>query len=45
MKTKVFADGFEGHVQRSLERSARRELGERLEAERIRIFETVRAKQ
>jgi predicted transcriptional regulator len=63
MKTKVFADGFEGHVQRSLERSARRVRGERLEAERIftfadplhmmqcltaeriRLFQTVRAKR
>jgi predicted transcriptional regulator len=35
MKTKVFHDGFEGHVQRSLERTTRREKGERLEAEKI----------
>ena len=39
MKTKVFFDGFEGHVQRSLDRARRREKGERLEAERIITFE------
>jgi predicted transcriptional regulator len=39
MKTKVFFDGFEGHVRRSLERVRRREKGERLEAERIITFE------
>jgi predicted transcriptional regulator len=39
MKTKVLFDGFEGHVQRSLERSRRRKNGERLEAERIITFE------
>jgi predicted transcriptional regulator len=38
MKTKIFADGFEGHVSRSLARAARRENGERLEAERIITF-------
>jgi predicted transcriptional regulator len=38
MKTKVFADGFEGHVKRSLDRVAKRERGERLEAERIITF-------
>ena len=38
MKTKVFHDGFEGHVRRSLERAAKRESGERLEAERIITF-------
>jgi predicted transcriptional regulator len=38
MKTKVFADGFEGHVRRSLERARRREDGERLEPERIITF-------
>jgi predicted transcriptional regulator len=38
MKTKIFADGFEGHVRRSLARAARREKGERLEAERIITF-------
>ena len=63
MKTKIFADGFEGHVRRSLDRAARRERGERPEAERIitfadplhmvqcltaervRIFQVVRAKR
>jgi predicted transcriptional regulator len=39
MKTKVFFDGFDGHVRRSLERARRREKGERLEAERIITFE------
>jgi predicted transcriptional regulator len=38
MKTQVFADGFEGHVKRSLERARRRENGERLEPERIITF-------
>jgi len=38
MKTKIFADGFEGHVKRSLDRAARRERGERLESERIITF-------
>jgi len=38
MKTKVFADGFEGHVKRSLERARRRENGGRLEPERIITF-------
>jgi predicted transcriptional regulator len=38
MKTKVFADGLEGHKRRSLERAERRELGERLEPERIITF-------
>jgi predicted transcriptional regulator len=38
MKTKVFADGFEGHKRRSLERAERRERGERLEPERIITF-------
>ena len=38
MKTKVFADGFEGHVERSLERAQRRENGERLEPERLITF-------
>ena len=38
MKTKVFQDGFEGHVQRSLERAAKREHGEPLEAEKIITF-------
>ena len=38
MKTKVFQDGFEGHVRRSLKRAAKREKGERLEAEKIITF-------
>ena len=38
MKTMIFADGFEGHVKRSLDRAARRERGERLESERIITF-------
>lgn len=38
MKTKVFHDGLDGHVQRSLERAAQREAGERLDAERIITF-------
>jgi predicted transcriptional regulator len=38
MKTKVFQDGFEGHVRRSLERAVKREKGERLEAEKIITF-------
>src|SRR5208337_718467 len=35
MKTKIFADGFEGHVRRSLARAAKMEKGEQLEAEKI----------
>jgi len=38
MKTKIFADGFEGHVRRSLDRSRRRENGEKLEPERVITF-------
>ncbi len=38
MKTKVFQDGFEGHVRRSLERASKREKGEQMEAERIITF-------
>jgi predicted transcriptional regulator len=38
MKTKVFADGFEGHVRRSLERVAKMEKGERLKPEKIFTF-------
>ncbi len=38
MKAKVFHDGFEGHVRRSLDRAAKRERGERLEAEKIITF-------
>jgi predicted transcriptional regulator len=38
MKAKVFHDGFEGHVRRSLERATRRESGEHLQAEKIITF-------
>ena len=38
MKTQLFADGFEGHVRRSLERARRLQNGERLEPERIITF-------
>ena len=38
MKTKIFHDGFEGHVRRSLERAAKMERGEHLDAERIFTF-------
>ena len=38
MKVKVFTDGFEGHVRRSLDRARRREAGERLEPEKIITF-------
>lgn len=38
MKTKVFNDGFEGHVRRSLHRATKRARGERLEAEKIITF-------
>ena len=38
MKTKIFADGFEGHMKRSLARAAKMERGEPLEAERIFTF-------
>ena len=38
MKAKVFHDGFGGHVRRSQERAAKREKGERLEAEKIITF-------
>ncbi len=38
MKTKVFADGFEGHVRRSLNRAAKLDRGEPVEAERILTF-------
>jgi predicted transcriptional regulator len=37
MKAKVFFDGFEGHVRRSLDRARRRQKGE--QAERIITFE------
>jgi predicted transcriptional regulator len=39
MKVKVFTDGFEGHVRRSRERNRRREMGERLESEKVLTFE------
>ena len=38
MKTMIFADGFEGHKRRSLERNKRRAAGEHLEAEKIFTF-------
>jgi predicted transcriptional regulator len=38
MKTKVLHDGFEGHLQRSRERNAKRTRGEPLEPERIFTF-------
>jgi len=38
MKAKVFDDGFEGHVRRSLERAAKRGKGTLLEAEKIITF-------
>ncbi len=38
MKTKVFHDGFDGHVRRSLERAAKRDSGQPLEAEKIITF-------
>jgi predicted transcriptional regulator len=39
MKVKVFTDGVEGHIRRSLERASRIERGEHLEAEKIITFE------
>jgi predicted transcriptional regulator len=39
MKTKVFFDGLDGQMERSLERARRMDKGERLEAERIITFE------
>jgi predicted transcriptional regulator len=38
MKTKIFADGFEGHVRRSLARLERREKGERIPSQRTITF-------
>ncbi len=38
MKTKIFADGFEGHVKRSLERAQRMKRGERIEPQRTITF-------
>ena len=55
MKTKVFTDGFEGHVRRSRERAHKIARGERLEPEKIitfgdpmqrmRLFQTARKKK
>jgi predicted transcriptional regulator len=42
MKTKVFHDGFEGHVRRSLNRTLRREKGEPLGAEKVLTFADAR---
>jgi hypothetical protein len=39
MKTKVFFDGFEGHVRRSLERAEKMSQGEPVEAQRIITFQ------
>ncbi len=38
MKTQVFDDGFEGHVQRSLTRARQRAAGGRLVAEKVLTF-------
>lgn len=38
MKVRVFTDGFDGHVRRSLDRARRREMGERLESEKVITF-------
>ncbi|MGI4831268.1 MAG: hypothetical protein ACRYFU_24265 [Janthinobacterium lividum] len=38
MKAKVFHDGFDGHVRRSLERASKRDNGERLETEKVITF-------
>jgi predicted transcriptional regulator len=38
MRVQVFTDGFEGHVQRSLDRARRRSLGEKLEPEKVITF-------
>jgi predicted transcriptional regulator len=38
MKNKIFCDGLEGHMRRSLDRARRRQSGEKLEAERIFTF-------
>ena len=38
MKLTIHDDGFEGHVRRSLERTRKREKGERLEPEKIITF-------
>lgn len=38
MKVRVFTDGIEGHVRRSLDRAAKMERGEKLDAEKIINF-------
>lgn len=38
MKIKVFSDGLEGHVRRSLDRAEKMERGERIEAEKVITF-------
>ena len=38
MKTKIFDDGLEGHIGRSLDRAARRDGGERLPPQRVITF-------
>jgi predicted transcriptional regulator len=38
MKTKIFDDGFEGHVRRSLTRARERQRGAKLEAEKVLTF-------
>jgi len=38
MKTKIFSDGFEGHMRRSLARAEKMEKGERLPSQRIITF-------
>ncbi len=38
MKNKIFCDGLEGHMRRSLERAEKMSRGERVEAERIFTF-------
>lgn len=38
MKTKIFHDGFDGHVQRSLRRTTEMKRGEHVEPERIVTF-------
>ncbi len=38
MKVKVFTDGVEGHMRRSLERAAKMGRGERLEPEKVITF-------
>ena len=43
MKTQLFADGFEGHVRRSLERARRLQNGERLGPAAMALFERVAA--